>query len=184
MEVSKDGRTWRVGTAAQVGWLADRPAGTSVITAMPPVFAAYATLYPPDDVSEAAHERALIDVLVANTAAQPWWLGYLDTGADDVVFPDVPRVALYFDWPYVLVEGGPSEALRWRTGHMRSGDGNLPDLFFPFDRSWFVTALWDDSWTCIGASRDLIDALVSVPLAGARRVSPDEDMTPPGAPVD
>lgn len=185
MDVSKDGRTWRVGTAAEVDWLANRPFGTSIVTAMPLVFEAYATVAPPDDgVAAPAHERAVVDVLVAHTAPQSWWLGYLDTGADDVVFPEVPRVSLYFDWPYVLVEGGPSEALTWRVGHMRSGDGHLPDLFFPFDRSWLVTALWDDTWGCVGGSNDLIDALVREPLAGARRVRPDEDMARPGAGSD
>ena len=86
--------------------------------------------------------------------------------------------------PFVLVEGGPSEAMRWRTGHMRSGEGHLPDLFFPVDRSWFVTALWDDHFACIGGSTDLIEALAQEPLAGVRRVSPDEDTAPPGVPRD
>lgn len=185
MEVTKDGRLWRVGTPSDIAWLVNRPVGTTIATAMPLVFQAYATLLPPDEeVTEPAHEQAVIDVLVAHTAPQPWWLGYLDTGADDVVFPDVPRVALYFDWPYVLVEGGPAEALRWRRGHMRSGDGHLPDLFFPFDRSWLVTALWDDSWSCIGGRQTLIDALLREPLAGARSVEAGEDVAPPGAPID
>ena len=30
------------------------------------------------------------------SAGQPWWLGYLDTGADDIVFPDAPKVTLYY----------------------------------------------------------------------------------------
>ena len=68
---------------------------------------------------------------------------------------------------------------------MRSSEGHLPDLFFPFDRSWFVTALWDDAFACIGGSREVIDALAGEPLAGVRRVSlTDADMTPPGAPRD
>jgi len=131
------------------------------------------------------HERAIVDTLAAHTAPQPWWLGFLDTGAHDIVFPEAPLVSLYFNWSYVLVEGGPSEAMRWRLGHMRSGDGHLPDLYFPFDRSWFVTALWDDSFACIGGSTDLIGTLAKQPLVGLRRVGPDdEDMTPPGAPRD
>ena len=101
------------------------------------------------------------------------------------MFPGAPRVSLYFDSRYVLAEGGPEEALRWRLGHLRSSEGHLPDLFFPFDRSWFVTALWDDAFACLGGSRHVIDALAGEPLAGLRRVSPtDEDMTPPGAPRD
>ena len=176
MEFNRDGRTWRVGTATEVAWLAGRPAGRSVATSMPLKFEAYATLYVArDEVPVKAHERAIVTALAAHTAPQPWWLGYLETGAHDVVVPQARRVTLYFDWQYVLVEGGPDGALRWRYGHMRDGEGHLPDLFFPFDRSWFVTALWDE----------LIDALAQEPLAGLRRVSPtDEDVTPPGAPRD
>jgi hypothetical protein len=120
-----------------------------------------------------------VDGLVRYTAEQPWWLGFLDTGAHDVVFPEAPRVKLYFDWSYVLVEAGPEQALGWRTGHMR-GEGSLPDLFFPADRSWLVTALWDDLWTCFGGPADLIDALRRDPLTNIRRVRPDEDALPPG----
>lgn len=187
MEVDRDGRTWRIGTAEEVAWLAGRPLGRSVVTSMPLVFEAYATLYMPrDEAPVKAHERAIVNTLAARIAPQPWWLGYLHTGAHDIVVPEARRVSVYSpDWEYVLVEGGPSEALRWRYGHMRDGEGHLPDLFFPFDRSWFVTALWDDAFTCIGASRELIDALAGEPLAGLRRVDPtDEDVTPPGAPRD
>jgi hypothetical protein len=80
----------------------------------------------------------------------------------------------------VLVEAGPEQALAWRTGHMRSAAGSLPDLFFPADRSWLVSALWDDSWTCIGGPADLIDTLRQNPLVNARRVQPHEDALPPG----
>jgi len=155
-----------------------------MVTAMPKVFEAYATLYVPPEVSVEVHERAIVDTLAAYSASQPWWLGYLDTGASDIVFPEAPLVSLYFDWNYILVEGGPSEAMRWRVGHIRDGDGHLPDLFFPSDRSWFVTALWDDAWACVGGSLDLIEALAREPLAGARPVGPDDDITPPGAPRD
>jgi hypothetical protein len=109
---------------------------------------------------------------------QPWWLGFLETGAHDVVFDRAPRVYVY-GWPYVLVEAGPAETLSWRRGHMR-GDGALPDLFFPADRSWLVSALWDDVWTCVGGPSDLITALCREPLTNARRVTPDEDALPPG----
>ena len=187
MELSRDGRTWRIGTAQDVDWLTGRPLGRSVVTSMPLVFEAYATLYVSrDEIPVKDHERAVVTTLAAHTAPQPWWLGYLNTGAHDIVAPEARRVSLYSpDWEYVLVEGGPSEALRWRYGHMRDGAGHLPDLFFPFDRSWFVTALWDDAFACIGGSTGVIDALAAERRAGLRRVSPDdEDVTPPGAPRD
>ncbi|MCG5463754.1 hypothetical protein MED01_001914 [Micromonospora sp. MED01] len=178
--VDKDGRTWRIGTASDVAWLTGRTTqGLSVTTAIPPVFEAYGTFHPPAGVGFDAHERAVIDELVTCTPDQPWWLGFLDTGAHDVVFPHAPKVSLYWAWPYVLVQAGPEQALTWRAGHLR-GDGALPDLFFPEDRSWLVSALWDDTWTDIGASGAVLAALRRNPLVNARLVGPDEDACPPG----
>lgn len=105
-----DGWDWCVGTAADVGWIAGHTtAGVSITTAIPPVFDTYATTYQTDDVTAAAYEQALIAHLTTHTPDQPWWLAYLDTGAHDVVFPHAPRVFLYWNWPYVLVEAGPSK---------------------------------------------------------------------------
>ncbi|MGW5555789.1 hypothetical protein ACWER9_01005 [Micromonospora sp. NPDC003944] len=178
--VDRDGRRWRVGTANDVAWLAGRTTqGFSVTAAIPPVFEAYGTFHPPADVDLDAHEHAVIDELAGCTPDQPWWLGFLETGAHDVVFPHARRVSLYWGWSYVLVEAGPEQALTWRTGHMR-GDGALPDLFFPADRSWLVSALWDDTWTDIGASATVLTALHRNPLVNARLVGPDEDACPPG----
>lgn len=182
MRVSKDGRTWQIGTAGDVDWIASRTTdGLSITVAIPPVFEAYATCYPADNVTFEVHEHAVVHHLIQHTPNQPWWLGYLDTGAHDIVFPYAPKVTLYWGWPYVLVEAGPEQALNWRTGHMRGGEaGSLPDLFFPADRSWLVSALWDDTWTCIGGSSALIRALQGDRLVNARQVQPDEDALPPG----
>ena len=178
--MTKDGRSWRIGTADDVGWLAGQTThGISVTTAIPEVFDAYATFYPADGIGSEAHERAVVDELVAHTADQPWWLGYLDTGAHDIVFPLAPKVALYAGWPYVIVQAGPEQALTWRHGHMR-GDGPLPDLFYPQDRSWLVSALWDDTWSNIGGTTAVVTALQGNPLVNARPVRPDEDSLPPG----
>lgn len=180
MEIDKGGRSWRIGTAADVDWIADRPGGYTIATALPLVFDAYATLYRADSITASEHEHAVVADLVRHTTDQSWWLGYLDTGAHDIVFPTAPKVSLYWQWDYVMVEAGPEQALLWRTGHMRDGDGALPDLFFPADRSWLVSALWDDTWTCIGGPDALIDVLEHNPLANARRVRPDQDALPPG----
>ena len=67
--------------------------------------------------------KAIVDTLAAHTAPQPGRLGCRHTGAHDIVLPEAPLLSLYLDWPGVLVEGGPSEAMSWRVGHMRSGDG-------------------------------------------------------------
>jgi hypothetical protein len=181
VELEKDGRRWRIGDQEDVDWLPVDPAiSDTIATAVPPVFEAYATFHPADDGDIRGHERAVVHALTAYADDQPWWLGFLETGAHDVVFPGAPRVKLYWDWPYVLVQAGPEQALAWRVGHMRHGEGTLPDLFFPADRSWLVSALWDDTWTCVGGPEELIDALLGKPLVNARRVSLEEDMLPPG----
>jgi hypothetical protein len=180
MNVTKDGRNWRIGTASDVAWITGQTTeDLSITTAIPPVFDAYATFYPPGFADYETQERAVVEELTKHTADQPWWLGYLDTGAHDIVFPLAPKVSLYWGWPYVLVEAGPEQVLTWRTGHLR-GDGSLPDLLFPADRSWLVSALWDDTWTDIGGPVDLISALQRNPLVKAHRVGLDEDCVPPG----
>ena len=98
----KDGRAWRIATAAEVAWIADGTSTTKTITAaIPPVFEAYATLELPGDDTEGTwgdaqqrHDDALLALLSRHIAPQPWCLGYLDTGVDDIVFPDAPLVTL------------------------------------------------------------------------------------------
>ncbi len=184
VDVHKNGWPWRTGSAREVEWLAGRPNGCAVETAVPLVFEAYATFHRPEGTTAPAHELAVVEQLVAHTSAQPWWLGYLDTGAHDVVFPAAPRVPLYRGWPYVLVQAGPEQALTWRTGHMRDGTGSLPDLFFPQDRSWLVSALWDDSWSCMGGPAVLVEALGQDPVVNARPVLPGQDVLPRGSTRD
>ena len=70
----------------------------------------------PDGVSFEAHEPAVVDELTEHTPDQPWWLGYLDTGAHDIVFPLAPKLSLYWDWTYLLVEAGPEQA-EWPALH-------------------------------------------------------------------
>lgn len=92
-------------------------------------------------------------------------------------------VTLYSGWPYVLVQAGPKEAASWRrTGATPARPYLLPDLMFPADRSWLVSTLWDDDWTCVGGPVPLVDALLNHPdlRSHVRRVSLDEDATPPG----
>jgi hypothetical protein len=63
---------------------------------------------------------------------------------------------------------------------MRSQYGTFPDLIFPADHSWLVSALWDDTWTCVGGPRRLIEALERDALVRARAVQLGENATPPG----
>ena len=178
-----DGRQWRIGTDADVAWIATGTSVSRTITAaIPPVFQAYATVVLPErGEGQDEHDRVVLALLTEHGAGQPWWLGYLDTGADDIVFPDAPMVTLYTGWHYVLVEAGPEQAATWR----RSGDwsfwkGALPNLMFPADHSWLVSTLWDDDWTCIGGPAQLVDGFLGHPHLPARSVALGQDATPPG----
>jgi hypothetical protein len=189
---SKDGVDWTVGTQAEVDWITEGTGrGPQITAAIPPIYAAYATLVdagepdlPRDTDLERRQDRAFVDVLRRHDRG-PWWLGYLDTGASDIVFWDAPKVTVYWGWEYVLVLAGPEQAANWRparAGHPNWKSTELPELMFPTDRSWLVSFLWDDDWACVGASDTLISDLETDPvLAGsARRVDPEQDATPPG----
>jgi hypothetical protein len=183
---ARDGRSWRIGTDTEVAWIANGTTtmGRTITTAIPPVFGAYATIaLPYAGKGQVEHDRAVLALLTGYSAGQPWWLGYLDTGADDIVFPDAPKVTLYWGWRYVLAQAGPEQAAAWR----RSGDwsfwkGALPNLMFPADRSWLVSTLWDDDWTCVGGPAGLVDRFVSQPGLLVRPVALGQDTTPPGRP--
>lgn len=174
--VERDGRTWLLGDGNTVSWIGRNTRGGLAITsAIPPLFEGYATITDMEDFTSpedlAASQERVVGVLRRYGSAE-WWLGYLDTGADDIVFPGARKMKLYANWPYVIVKAGPDQALRWRE--------SLPDLVFPVDRSWCLSTLWDDSWTCLGGPGALIDQLASDPQIGLRRVALGDDATPPG----
>jgi hypothetical protein len=192
----KDGITWRVGSERDIQWISEGTGdGRQITAAIPPVFADYATLVHPSDpgvprdVRQVRQERhqdlALLGRLRRHTPPQPWWLGYLDTGASDIVLWDAPKVLLYSGWRYVLIEAGPEQAATWRPapgGQSNWKSTELPDLMFPEDHAWLVSTLWDDDWSCLGGSEALIADLLQDPVLGpqARRVSIGQDATPPG----
>jgi hypothetical protein len=170
--VVRDGSTWRIGTEADVAWITSAyDHGRAIMFAIPPVFEAYATFMRPGEPGDGqdAHDQAVLGLLGQQSASQPWWLGYLDTGPDDLVFPDAPKATMYAGWHYVVVEAGPQQAATWRDpGGFFTGI--LPNLMFPGDCSWLVSALWDDYWTCIGGPAELVDNFVRHPVLQARPV--------------
>ncbi len=182
VRLARDGSTWRIGTDAEVAWIASGTSiGRAITAAIPPVFEAYATaVLPGNDEQQDNHDRAVIALLSEHSADQPWWLGYLDTGAVDIVFPGSPMVTLYSGWHYVLVEAGPEQAATWRRNDPGFGKGVLPDLMFPADHSWLVSTLWDDDWSCIGGSAGLVDSFLRHPDLQTRPVKLGQDATPPG----
>ena len=179
---SKDGQEWEIGSDAEVAWITGGTTiGVTIRSAIPPVFESYATVVLPGAADlRVAHERSLMQLLTQRSGDQAWWLGYLDTGADDVVFPDAPRVRMYAGWPYVLVKAGPVQAQKWRSNAPFTMHSQLPDLMFPADRTWLLSALWDDDWWSVGGSASLIDAIVLEPALESYVVSEAEDATPPG----
>jgi hypothetical protein len=180
----KDGKNWPIGGAAQIAWIAEGTAPSADITsAIPPIYAAYCTLTLPKP-RQRRHDLAVVELLGKGSEPQPWWLGYLETGIGaDIVFYDAPRVRLYCDWGYVLVQAGPKQAVSWRQseGPQAPWKGALPDLMFPANRSWLFSTLWDDHWSCIGGSEALIADFINDPELGrrARTVVPGEDVAPP-----
>jgi hypothetical protein len=132
----KDGRMWRIGTARDVAWITSAT-GLTITAAIPAVFDDYATLVLPgalgvsrDLVDDGTQDRALLALVQAQTAPQPWWLGYLDTGASDIVLWDAPKVTLYSGWSYVpaaeliLCGAAPCRRLSWRAPTRVSGNNS------------------------------------------------------------
>jgi hypothetical protein len=181
---TKDGTTWRIGTQDEVAWIADgTTTGLTITSAIPPVYEAYATLViPAEPQDRRGRDRVVLALLSEHSAGQPWWLGYLDTGRNHMVFPAAPRVDLYqSSWHYVLAEAGPDQAAAWRQGEPWSlPKGVLPDLMFPADRCWLFSTLWDDDWSCIGGSAALVSSFLDHPDLEARSVDLSQDATPPG----
>jgi hypothetical protein len=177
----KEGRTWQIGDSSVVAWIAaGTVTGLTITSAIPPVFDDFATIVIPDGGrGSAQHDQLVIALLSKHSPNQPWWLGYLDTGSDDVIFPDAAPTRLYANWSYVLIEAGPEQALAWRS-HAPGWNRSLPELLFPADHSWLLSTLWDDDWRCLGGPASLIEALQQEPQLDVRRVSIDEDATPPG----
>lgn len=179
---TRDGGTWRIGTDADVAWITEGTSiGRTITAAIPAVFEAYATVVVAYEEERVKHDRAVLALLAEQSPDQRWWLGYLDTGVDDIVFPDAPKVTLYAGWHYVLVEAGPEQATAWRLSDGRAfGTGDLPNLIFPADHSWLVSTLWDDDWSCIGGPGGLVDRFLRHPDLQARPVALGQDATPPG----
>ena len=189
----KDGRAWRIGGDEEITWIRDgTEIGPEITSAIPAVFAAYATLEEPGTgnldwqsprESQPRHDKAVLEVLCAHTRPQAWWLGFLEKSpTTDVIFKDVPKVAILQSHNFVVVEAGPEQAETWRAAEYPFS-GVLPDLMFPKDRSWLANTLWDDDWMCLGGPQALVDELLASPELGhrARQIrAMNENITPPG----
>lgn len=190
----KDGVTWPVGGQTEVDWITNPTRrGRQITAVIPAVFDAYATLtnhsgapgLPRDTSLERRQDLTLVELLRRHSRGLSWWIGYLDTGASDIVFWDAPKVTLYAGWHYVMILAGPDQATTWRPapdGRANWKSTELPELMFPQDRSWLVSFLWDDDWAYIGGSDALINELLQDPVLApnAQRVDTDQNAAPPG----
>jgi hypothetical protein len=57
---------------------------------------------------ERRQDLALVE-LRRHSREPSWWIGYLDTGASEIVFWDAPKVTLYGGWHYVMIRAGPDQ---------------------------------------------------------------------------
>src|SRR5258708_5113459 len=123
---ARDGRTWRIGTDADVAWIANGTSmGRTITAAIPPVFEAYATVVLPHaGEGQDEHDRAVLALLSEQPTGQPRALGYLDTGSDHIAIPDPPRVTVQ-SGRHHGAEQGDSWSLRASPGWRRSGARSL-----------------------------------------------------------
>ena len=175
-----------------VSWINDQTAetpGNGINVRIPPVYQAYLTVDVPGSANHAQDpadplrlDTAVIEHLTANAQPQPWWIGFIERGAEShLVFPDAPRVTL-INASVVLIEAGPQQTLKWRDED-GWGHGMLPDVMFPHDRSWLSMTDWDDHWMCLGGTVELQQTFLRDPLLRDYTHSvdwDDEDATPPG----
>ena len=87
-------RLVRIGTVSDVAWInTGTSVGLTIASGIPPVFNDYATVVlPKNDAEQPQHDRAVMAVLKSLSPDQRWWLGYLERGGSDIVFPDAPPV--------------------------------------------------------------------------------------------
>src|SRR6266700_770928 len=71
---ARDGRTWRIGTDAEVAWIANGTSmGRTITAAIPPVFEAYATaVLPYRGEGQDRHDQAVLALLSEQPAGLPW----------------------------------------------------------------------------------------------------------------
>ncbi|MET0446952.1 MAG: hypothetical protein ABW004_01045 [Aeromicrobium sp.] len=78
----------------------------------------------------------------------------------------------YFLFAGPVAEAGQWGAARWAGGAPR--DINSPNLMWPADHAWFVTTSVEGTWTGVGGSQALIDALLRDPRLEVVRQQYDE----------
>jgi hypothetical protein len=121
--------------------------------------------------------RALVSVLRPRTATpeQCWfavWEGYGDVLAPSgIPGLELPRRRYY------LATGRVEDATRGFSGLDLSWGYRPPNLWWPADRSWFVSTEIDFSWTYVGGAPQAIDDVLAHPALEALRARPSDGIT-------
>jgi hypothetical protein len=89
----RDDRAWRIGTDAEVMWIAGGTTmGLTVTSAIPPVFDAYATVVIPDTTARReSHDREMLILLAGNRPTSPGGLATSRPESTTPSFPTRPR---------------------------------------------------------------------------------------------
>jgi hypothetical protein len=123
---------------------------------------------PEEGTLDPSYATALIDVLSRSSGSLPWWFCIWDGfGWEYPVLGsgterrDGPRVRLP-NRDYLVYQGSPDDALAFVPSQRQTAN-----LWWPADRSWCVASEIDLQWTYVGASADVIDAVVSHPALEA-----------------
>lgn len=100
----------------------------------------------------------LVDVLRHHTTTDRCWLAVWE-GWGGYVPPGSPERLEIPGRGYFVLPGRVDDVLRpLERGHYQS-----PSMWWPDDRSWFVSTEVDLAWTYVGASREAIAAVLSHP---------------------
>jgi hypothetical protein len=133
--------------------------------------------------------RALASVLRPRTATPGrCWFAVWE-GFGDVMAPsDIPRLELP-GRRYYLTRGRVDDATRSFSGRDSPGPYRPPNLWWPDDRSWFVSTEVDFCWTYVGGTTPSIDAVLADPALEALRsrlsdgITYDSDRLNPQVPM-
>lgn len=115
-------------------------------------------------------------LFAAVAAAEPGPPAVVPPGRDPVPGPvrDGPRVELPHR-SYLLYQGPVEAALILPA--LDGTSGQLPNLWWPADRAWFVASEIDLPWTYVGGPRGLIDAILAETRIEALPAAPGDPVS-------
>ncbi len=197
----KDGRALRIGSEAELEWIAEGATyGRAITSAIPPLFESYATLELPgtpgaggswsasrDDINEQREQdENVVSILRAHTTeAQPWWLGYLETGIGaETVFWNVPTVSSTPTGH--MCSSKPGRSKRPAGARETSGKASCQTLCFRWTEAGWSRLCGTITGDASAAHNDSSEPSWTIPacaIAPARSNSPTKTRHRPGTPL-